>query len=340
MKVARIVVAGCLLLSSSLVAAASDAITRCNTLAASPADTTRPAGIAGVSLADVDGAKAVPACLAAVAEAPTDARLHLQLGRAYDASKADDQALVAYQKAMELGSIVGMNNYAAFLEHGRGTAKDEARAAELYRKAADAGLAHAQVNFGHMLRDGKGVAKDGAAALVQYKKAAAQGDGDAMYQAGLLLEYGDGVPADIAAAFALYKASAETGEPGGLESLATFLEDGRGTAKDEKAAFGYYSRAVEAGSEWSKIALAGMHHDGRGTAMDDGIAMKLLREGFSDEQTRTDTLSNGGFYYNEVTRKAVQDMLKKAGLFKGTVDGVFGADTNAAIEAFLKQPAN
>jgi TPR repeat protein len=339
MKVARIVVAGCLLLSSSLVAVASDAITQCDTLAASPADTTRPAGIDGVSLGSVDAAKAIPACLAAVTEAPKEARLHLQLGRAYEADKADDKAALAYQKAAELGSIVGMNNFGVMLDHGRGTAKDETRAVELYRKAADAGLARAQVNLGNLLRDGRGTAKDGAAAFVQFKKAADQGDAEAMYQAGLLLEYGDGIPADIKAAFTYYKASADNGDVTGTESLATLLEDGRGTAKDEKAAFAAYKSAIEGGSSWSKIALAGMLHDGRGTAVDDKTAMTLLREGFSDEQTRTDTLSNGAVYYNEVTRKAVQDMLKKAGLFNGTVDGVFGPDTNAAIEAFLKLPA-
>ena len=59
----------------------------CDQAAASPFDTTRPAGIPGVSFTIIVPETAVSACEEAATAAPDDARMAMQLGRAYLAAK-------------------------------------------------------------------------------------------------------------------------------------------------------------------------------------------------------------------------------------------------------------
>ncbi|HMO28895.1 hypothetical protein [Enterovirga sp.] len=60
----------------------------CDRLAASPLDTTRPAGVPGVGFDVVDVARAVPRCMQALKERPKDPRIKYQLARALAKSGA------------------------------------------------------------------------------------------------------------------------------------------------------------------------------------------------------------------------------------------------------------
>jgi hypothetical protein len=81
----------------------------------------------------------VPACLAAAREAPNDARIVYQLGRALQADKKYENAKTAYQLADSLGHAAAATALGEMLERGEGGSRDLAAAEGLYARAAQAG---------------------------------------------------------------------------------------------------------------------------------------------------------------------------------------------------------
>src|ERR1700744_4897026 len=78
---------------------AQDASSRaCDLAAASPDDLTRPANVPGIEIDRIDPKIALPACNAALAAAPNNARLLFEMARVLQASKDDSQAREFYEK--------------------------------------------------------------------------------------------------------------------------------------------------------------------------------------------------------------------------------------------------
>jgi hypothetical protein len=150
----------------------------CDTLAANPLDSYRPAGIPGVPFKQVDAGRAAAACQRAVQEEPSP-RTYYELGRALAAAHKDVAAVANYRIAADQGYATAQNNLGVMYEDGRGIARDFAQAALWYRKAADQGYAPAQDNLGLMYEHGRGVARDQDQATLLYRKAAQQGYEDA-----------------------------------------------------------------------------------------------------------------------------------------------------------------
>ena len=92
-----------------------------------------------------------------------------------EAAEGERPALVeAFEAAAREGHACAKAWLARMLFHGKGVAKDEAKAVECYTRAAEQATAPAQFNLGHWYRNGKGVAKDAAqAAVVEVFPAAA-----------------------------------------------------------------------------------------------------------------------------------------------------------------------
>ena len=135
----------------------SDVVAACDRAAASPYEKSRPAGIAGVEPNKVDPDIAVPACEAAAVKETADARIIMQLGRAYIAAKNDDAARMQFDRANRMGNTLAANALGAFYAEGRGGfPQDQAEAVRLYRIAADQGLSVAQSNLAFFYQDGRG----------------------------------------------------------------------------------------------------------------------------------------------------------------------------------------
>jgi TPR repeat protein len=91
-----------------------------------PFDETRPDGVPGVSLEKIVPESAISACELAAEAAPNDARIAMQLGRAYQAARNFDAARVQYLKAYENGSAQAAANLALHYLNGQGgLAKDD-----------------------------------------------------------------------------------------------------------------------------------------------------------------------------------------------------------------------
>ncbi len=153
----------------------------CDRLAADPEDRDRALEsgkpVAGVpDVADIDGPRAVTACLKALGDFPGVARFRFQLGRAYVAAKNYDSAFEQLRIAAEEGHAVAQNDLGSLYFNGLGVEKDQQTAVEWFERAGAAGVASAQMSLGTIYEKGlAGVTPDRAKAKEWYRKAAAQG---------------------------------------------------------------------------------------------------------------------------------------------------------------------
>ncbi|PWR23247.1 tetratricopeptide repeat protein [Zavarzinia compransoris] len=199
----------------------ADAIADCDRLAAAPDDPGRPQGVEGVRLTLIDGASAVAACRAAVAERPAEPRLVYQLARALSAPRGGTEA--------------------------------EAMAA--LKQAAEAGHPAAMLYLGRILKNGLGLPLDEAAALAWVRKAAEAGHARAMHDLGEMLLLGQGAPADAAAAAGWFRRGAEAGDTEAMVLLGHAYLDGTGVDKDPEEARKWFQRAIDLGSARALIAI-------------------------------------------------------------------------------------
>src|SRR5271163_2770456 len=231
------------------------AIAECDRLAAARFDATRPAGIAGVEYDQIDAARAVPACRAALIANPADPRVEYQLARALDKAGAAAEAVRWYRKAADAGEPGGMSDLGFMYQHGTGVAKDATEAVRWYRKAADAGEPKGMSNLGIMYRDGAGVATDAAEAVRWFRKAADAGDARGMENLGFMYENGTGVAKDAAEAVRWYRKAADAGDAPGMNNLGAVYEKGTGVAKNAAEAVRWYRKAAAAGIQEAKDNL-------------------------------------------------------------------------------------
>ncbi len=216
-----------------LPAIAEDLAKQCDLLAASPLDKDKPTDIPGVPRGDIDKAKALPACEAAVAQNPDDARLIFELARILDATNSDAvRAAQLYQQAADKGWAVAMVNLGSLYEDGNGVKSDLAAAAKWYLAAAEKGNPVGQTNLGILYQNGTGVPKDYAKALEWFLKADAQNYTSATLNIGQIYENGWSVPEDFAKAAEFYQKAADGGEALGFNNLGNLYEHGRGVPKD------------------------------------------------------------------------------------------------------------
>lgn len=312
----------------------------CDLKAAHPSNPENPPGIKGVVYNDLDGPRALAACLKAVEAAPDNLRIQYQLARAKQASGrgrdaifdlrglADldyvpainnlgatyqigigvprdyQKALYWYERASEMGFVPSMAVVAWFHHRGLGTDADYGEALKWYRRAADGGSASAMHNLGHLYLAGQGTEADPAEATRWFRKSAANGFAQGMTMVGWAYQVGSGVGVNGARAVEWYEKAADAGETGAMATLGSLLDTGGSgvSAKPAQAA------------EWLLKALDAGHEPTR---------VRLVED--SNSLTRA-------------TRRAVQSRLTRMGFDPGPADGVFGEGTRAAIDAAFDAP--
>jgi TPR repeat protein/ABC-type uncharacterized transport system substrate-binding protein len=283
---------------------AASLVLACDLAAASPSDTQRPIGIAGVPRSKLDPQAAIAACEAAAAVAPNDPRIMFQLGRSHVATKAYESARVQISRASDLGYAVaqanlgvfyaaglgglakddrealrlfklaasqgdpfGNNNLGFFYEIGRGLPKDDAEAARFYKLAADNGEPWGQYNLGRFYQNGRGgLTRNDREAARLYRLAADQGHEAAEVNLGVFYETGcGGLPKDDREAARLYKLAADQGNAVGQNNLGLFYQFGRGgLTADDREAARLYKLAADQGRLLAKVNLGLLYETGRG----------------------------------------------------------------------------
>lgn len=288
--------------------------------------------------------------------------------------KNEAEAASLYRRAASQGSAKALNNLGVMLREGRGVPKDENEAFQLFEKAAGLDFPNAMHNVAEAYEKGRGTQRDMGEAVRWYQRAAEKGYAPARAALAQLLEFGEGVPKDLAEAVKLYRQSADEGDPQAMTSLAYILEQGKGVEQDLAEAASLYGKAAEAGDARAMHNLASMLHEGRGVKADYGRAAKLYQSAVDKGYTAAmrglavlydegkgvprnsfraaelilqaykkghkpsrDELLQKPETWSEGTRKEIQQALRKAGVYKGRVNGKFGPDVQAALRAYSKK---
>ncbi|MGR3373767.1 caspase family protein [Pseudooceanicola nanhaiensis] len=267
----------------------------CERLATHPRDAT--AANAGVPFERLrqNALAAIQACSAAAVQSPELPHYTALLARATAASGDLDRAVRHYKSAADRGDLRAMVSLAQLLETGTGVPQDLAGAQALYERAAEGGSPDAMINLAVSLFQGDRGAPDPERAIALLRRAAEAGSAKAVFNLGVLAQ--DGAVDSPADALDYFRRAARDGESDGYRAAAILLDEGRGVDRDP--------------AEASVLLLRGVAED-RGT---------LIRQ-----------LTGSTTEWSRDTLKAVQERLKQAGYYAGTLDGLPGPNFNAALE--------
>jgi TPR repeat protein len=240
----------------------------CDRLAASPDDSSRPAGIPGVANAQIHGEAAWNSCSAAMNLFPDVARFIYQAGRAASSRKDDERAMVLYRKASERGSAAATSAVGLLYRHGRGVGQDYAEARRWFGSAADMGFAQAMNEIGILYALGLGVPQSYPEASKWYEKAAGLGHGLAMSNLGVLYRFGRGVPQDYKEARRWYEKGAALGNGLAMNNLGELHDSGVGVTQNFAEARKWYEKAAALGNGVAMRNLGNLFENGRGVPKD------------------------------------------------------------------------
>ena len=298
---------------------AASLVLACDRAAASPSDTNRPAGIAGVPSDKLDPQIAIAACEAAATVAPNDPRIMFQLGRAHAAAKAYESARVQFSRASDLDYAAAQANLGFFYAAGLGgLSKDDREASRLFKLAAGKGDAFGNNNLGFFYESGRGdFPKDDGEAARFYKIAADKGESRGQYNLGRFYQNGrGGLTQNDREAARLYRLAADQGHGLAEVRLGFFYETGRGgLPKDDLEAVGYYKRAADKGNAAGRNNLGRFYLSGRGgLPQSDQEAARLYQ--LAAEQGHVFAQINLGVLYEAGRGGLPQDDAEAARLYR------------------------
>lgn len=213
----------------------------CDRLAGSPYDQQRNNEFAPVDIGEIDGT-AVDACRVAF-ESTGNPRFAYQLGRALNKAQQADQAMSAYNVAVQAGYPAAKVNFGMLM----GRLGDEQAEFQFYKEAAHSGNVLAAYNLGVAYRDGLGTKPDIHSALQWFDKAAAEGDDTAAFNIGTIYDEGHLVPEDDQTAIAWYDLAAQRGNTDAMINLGLMYEAGEGIEANAVKAAEMYREAGEHG---------------------------------------------------------------------------------------------
>ncbi|POG75286.1 uncharacterized protein OCT59_024281 [Rhizophagus irregularis] len=121
----------------------------------------------------------------------------------------EQKAFELYQKAADLGNVLGINDLGYCYKHGIGINIDKKKAFELYQKAAYLGNSFGINNLGHCYKNGIGTDIDKKKAFDLYQKAADLGNSTGINNLGYCYKNGIGTDIDKKKAFELYQKAAD-----------------------------------------------------------------------------------------------------------------------------------
>ncbi len=146
------------LLFIAIPAWAEAPVTHCDIEAAHKFD--HQALASAVAYKDIDGERALSACLESVAKFPGSGRLQAYLARVYNKVGEYEKSATHATIAAARGYPFGHYLVAVFYSFGEGFEKDDVQYFRNMKKAAEAGSPIGLVNVGTALRDGEGVEKN------------------------------------------------------------------------------------------------------------------------------------------------------------------------------------
>ena len=227
--------------------------TRCDVLAAHPADPDKSAQ--GVRWELMDVTAALDACSQEINRQPNNARIQYQYARVLDKQEMYAEAITWYRKSAEQGYRAAQNSLGYAYEWGQGIAIDEQQAVFWYREAAKRGHAQAQNNLGTMYENGKGVTYSEKEALHWYQKAAEQGNPTAQRNIGIMYSKGSVVKQNYETAFHWYLKAANQDNAHAQYNVGMSYFYGKGVESSQDKARTWFEKAARNGNYQAAEAL-------------------------------------------------------------------------------------
>ncbi len=310
----------------------------CDVKAAHPANPDNPPGVKGVVYGDLDGPRALAACLKALEAAPDDLRIRYQLARAKQASGQGRGAIADLRALADLDYVPAINNLGATYQIGIGVPRDYQKALFWYEKASEMGFAPSMAVVAWLYHRGLGTDADAGQAMKWYRKAAEGGSASAMHNIGHLYLSGQSVEADPVEATRWFRKSANNGFAQGMTMVGWSYQVGSGVSVNGKRAIEWYEKAAEAGEVGAMASLGALFDSGGSgvrTQPRKSAEWLLKAIGEGHEATRARLVDNPESL-SRATRRAVQARLARMGFDPGPADGVFGTGTRAALDQAFK----
>ena len=225
---------------------------------------------------------------------------------------------------------------------------DYERAVFWYRQASAGGFATATFNLGVLVQRGQGVDADPEQAFAMFLEAADEGNSHAQNAVGLAYLTGNGVQPDPVQAATWFTTASANSNPRGAFYLGWMFENGVDGAPDLESAAAWYRVAAEAGDEYAASALAEIE-DLTGADAADAAAVEAAEEADAADATEDEVAdaepaepaetepAAEAEPERELTRddiREVQRHLTDLGYDPGPADGLMGARTESAIQAF------
>lgn len=254
----------------------------CDRLAGSPNDDQRNTAYDAVAVGSID-LSAIDSCRVAF-EATGHPRFAYQLGRVLNQAEEIDQAMTAYQAAVEANYPAAKVNFGMLM----GRLGDAQAEFTMYSEAANSGNMLAAYNLGVAYRDGLGTEADVHQALRWFEKAAAAGDDTAAFNIAVIYDEGTLLPADDQTAIAWYDLAVARGNVDAMVNLGIMLETGEGIEADIQQAAEMYAQAAQKGDLFGANRLLALQEAGAlapPSALaerDDGMKTLILKEGDMD----------------------------------------------------------
>ena len=273
------------------------------------------------------------------------------------------EAVHWYGLAAEQGHAGAQYSLGNLYDSGGELPRDPGKAVRWFRLSAEQDNDKAQFRLGFSYYEGKGVPQDFLEAARWLRLAAERGHPEAQLQLGYMHEFGEGMVPNPQEAVRMYRLAAEQGNPSGQFNLGNKYLDGEAVSQDHQEAALWHRLAAEQGHSKAQLTLGIMYVRGWGVPQDlvqaykwVGLAApnspkaKSVRDAIGAELTSSELLeaerltgewqrahagqSTAGDSEVQQRVARVQRALAFLGYDVGTVNGILGARTQFALEAF------
>ncbi len=277
----------------------------------------------------IDAQNAIEICAAALHTYPEDLDVRYHLARAHDAARNHRIALQLYQMGADSGHAPSMFAVGWFHYAGLETREDRQVALRWFQDAASAGSGEAFTQLGYL------AANDQTSALRWFRRAAELGDGAAMFRLGLAYHDGIGVTRNRKTAVAWFEKGALAGNPEAMRQLGRAYLLGRGVRMNPSEGLDWLRRAADRSDTSAMFTLAEFWENGSSSIPPNRKKaaywqLQLLKFGDFPEGSIRNIRSE----VSRPTLLEIQRILQEAGVYDGALDGAFGPQTRAALEAY------
>ncbi len=259
-----------------------------------------------------------------------------------------DSALPAAVKNIEKQAFQGdaeaQHDLAAIYTAGHGgVSQNFDRAAFWFREASENGIANARYNLGVLYHQGLGQERDLGRALYWYREAAKLGHAEAQYNLGIAHIEGIGTDYNPALAAAFFERAANNGIVEAAYNLGLIYENGLLGSENPQEALMWYKISADQGNADSKSAMEQLVKSLQIDMRDvDNLVERMQQINESVKGRRAGPAIKGEAKTSNVEARRsmitqVQEYLMLTGVYKGPADGILGANTEKAINAYQKQ---